>query len=111
AEVAAHNVIVQDGFDFPSLLLGHLGEVLTAVQTLLFSRHRQKNDCRWELKFAGSLAQHTGAFQAYGGAAAIVIRSRRRVGAVESVAIPGIVMAGDEHDAIRLLRVGPAPPT
>src|SRR5467141_3952888 len=52
--VASHNVIVQNRFEFPRLLLGHLGEVLTAIQTLLFSSDRQENNCRRELELAGS---------------------------------------------------------
>src|SRR5229473_3616503 len=106
--VASHNVIVQDGFDFPPLLLGHLGEVLAAVQTLLFSGDGQKNNRRRELKFAGSLAQNAGAFQAHRGPAAIVIGSRGGIGPVKSIAVSRIVMAGYEHDAIRRFRVGSA---
>src|SRR6266446_5482899 len=78
-EVASHNVIVQNRFEFPRLLLGHLGEVLAAVQTLLFTRNRQKNNCRRELELAGSLAQNSGTFQAYRRPAAIIICSGRRI--------------------------------
>ncbi len=82
-EVASHNVIVQNRFEFPGLLLGHLGEVLAAVQTLLFAGDRQENDSCWELNFIqNSFAQNARAFQTHGRPAAIVIRSRRRVGPV-----------------------------
>ena len=111
-EVASYNVVVQNSFELPCLLLGHLGEVLAAVQALLFSRDRQKNDSGWELcrEFGGarSLAQNAGTLQAHRRAAAIVVRSRRRVGPVKSIAVARVVMAGHQHDAIRLLRVGSA---
>src|SRR5271155_2260979 len=36
AKVTSDNVVVQHGFDLPSLLLRHLGEMLAPVQSLLF---------------------------------------------------------------------------
>src|SRR5258706_6222071 len=80
--VAPHNVVIQNGFELPPLLLGHLGEVFAAVQTLFFSRDRQKNNRRWEFEFVSSFAQNAGAFQANSRPAAIVISSRRGVGHV-----------------------------
>jgi len=81
--VASHDVIVQNRFELPRLLLGHLGEVLAAVQTLLFSSDRQENDRCWELNFIQNrLAQNARAFQTYRRPARVVIRSRRRVGPV-----------------------------
>jgi len=80
--VAAYNVVIQDGFELPPLLLGHLGEMFAAVQTLFFSRDRQKNNRRWEFESVSSFAQNAGAFQANSRPAAIVIRSRRGVGPV-----------------------------
>src|SRR5947209_56463 len=77
--VASHNVIVQNRFEFPRLLLGHLGEVFAAVQTLLFTRNRQKNHCRRELELASPFAQNSDAFQAYRRPAAIIICSGRRI--------------------------------
>src|ERR1017187_6513330 len=74
--------------------------MLAAVQTLLFSRDRQKNNRCRELKLASSLAQNAGAFQAHRRAAAIVIRSRRTVGPIKSIAVARVVMAGYQHDAI-----------
>ena len=72
ALVSADNVIVQYGFDIPGLLFCHLREVLAAVQSLLFTRHCQKDNRGWKLQ----LAQDPCAFQADGGSAAIVVRPR-----------------------------------
>src|ERR1700694_1162350 len=36
-DVASHNVVIQKGFQFSPLLLGHLSKMLAAVHTLLFT--------------------------------------------------------------------------
>src|SRR5262249_49489809 len=62
ALIAAHDIVVQDGFDVPALRLGELGEMLAAKETLLFSRNRQENDRAGEMKFA----ENARAFKAHG---------------------------------------------
>src|SRR5262249_10717723 len=45
--VSPDDVIVQHCFDLPTLLLSRLGEILAAIEPLLFYRNRQKDDgCR-----------------------------------------------------------------
>jgi len=78
--------------------------MLAAVESLLFAGHRQKN-------YGGGkfhLAQDARALQADCCTAAVVVRSRSGVGNVRVIAVPGIVMAGDEHDPACSLRIGAA---
>ena len=104
ARLPPDDVVVQGGFDIPSLLLRHLGKMFAAVQSLLFSRDGQENNrCR---KFLLQLAQDARALEADGGSAGIVICAGRRIGDIESVAIARVVVAGYEHDAICLFRIG-----
>ncbi len=101
--VAAHDVVIQNGFELPGLLFGHLGKVLAAVQPLLFTRNSQEDDGGGKPDSIGKgLAQNAGTFQADGGAAAIVVRAGSGIGAIEVIAVAGVVVAGDEHDATGL---------
>ena len=97
--VPTHNVVVEDRLEVPALLLRHLGKVAAAVQPLLFARHRQKNNRRRKLHLARHLAQHPRAFQAHGGAAAIVIGAGRIATAIKRAAVSRIVMSGHQHNA------------
>ena len=100
--VAADDVVVQDGFDVPTLVFRHLGEVAAAVQALLFAGHGQENNRRGKLQ----LAEDAGALQADRGAAGVVVGAGSDAGRVQGVAVARIVVAGDQHDAFGILRIG-----
>ena len=100
--VAAHDVIVESGFDVPTLLFRHLGEVSAAIQPLFFTGHGQKNNGRGKLE----LAEDAGAFQAYRGAAGVVVGAGRDAAGVKGIAVARIVVAGDQHDAFGIFRIG-----
>jgi hypothetical protein len=74
--VTADDVVIQDRFKLPSLLFRHLSEMLAAIQALLFASHGEKNNGGGKFR----LAEDAAALQAYGGTAAIVVRSGRGVG-------------------------------
>ena len=100
--IAADDVIVQSGFDVPTLVFRHLGEMSAAVQSLLFAGYGQKNNRRGKFQ----LAQNAGALQAHGGAAAVIVGAGSDAARVKSVAVARIVVAGDQHDAFRTFRIG-----
>ncbi len=100
--VATDNVIVQDCFDVPALLLRHPGEMAAAVQPLLFAGHGQENNGGGKLQ----LAQDVCAFQADGGPATIVVRAGSVAFRIEGIAIARIVVSGHQHDAFCVLRIG-----
>ena len=100
--IAAHDVIVQHGFDIPTLLFRHLREMRAAIQSLLFAGHGQKNNGRGKLQ----LAENAGALEADGGAAGVVIGSGRDAAYVEGVAVARIVMPGHQHDAAGAFGIG-----
>src|ERR1700685_3104030 len=88
AKVATHNVIVQNGFDFPSLFLGHLSKMLAAVQSLFLPCNRKKNNRRGEFHFVlKSFAQNPSAFQADRSAASVVICPRSGLGFIQNIAV------------------------
>ena len=84
------------------MFLGHLGEMVAAVQSLLLACHRQKNNRRRKFQ----LAQNPRAFEANGRPAAVVVRPRSIPLPVEHVAVARIVVPGHEHDAFRIFRIG-----
>ena len=89
------------------MLFGHLGKVFAAVQPLFFTGDSQEDDgCRKPDSIGKSLAQNSGTFQADGGAAAIIVGAGSGIGAIEVIAVAGVVVAGDEHDTAGLRRVG-----
>src|SRR4051794_37771783 len=57
--VAAHDVVVQHALDLPAFLARHLGEVLAAVESLLFAGHGEIDDGGRKLQ----LAQHARGFE------------------------------------------------
>jgi len=73
--VPADDIVVEHGLDLPAFFLCHFGKVLAAVQTLLLSGYRQKDDGRREL----ALAKHARTFQTHSGAAGVVIGAGRRI--------------------------------
>ena len=73
-----------------------------AIQSLLFAGHGQKNNGCGKLQ----LAEDAGAFQADGGAAGIVVGAGSDAAGVEGVAVARIVVAGDQHDAFGIFRIG-----
>ena len=98
ALVAAHNVVVEDGCQIPSLIFRHLREMFAAVQPLLFPSHGKKNNCRRELH----LAEDARALQADCGSAAIVVRAGSVANYIARVAIAGVIVSGHQHDAFRV---------
>src|SRR3954465_3049308 len=82
--VPAHNIVIENGLDIPSLILGHFREVVAAVQSLFFSRHRQENNRSRELQ----LAQHTRALETHRGSACVIVRSRSIAIYIERIAVP-----------------------
>src|SRR5581483_6454202 len=94
--VAADDVVVENGFDVPSLLLRHLGKVLAAVQALFFSGHGKKNDGGGKLV----LAEHARAFQADRGSRAIVVGARRIAVHIKGIAVSRIIVTGHQDNAL-----------
>ena len=78
------------------MLLGHLGEMLTSIQSLFFSGDREKDDCGRELV----LAEHARTLQAYSRSGAVVVSARRIAVDVKGIAVAGIVVPGYQDDAL-----------
>src|ERR1700733_10816230 len=99
--VSSNNGVVESGFNIPALIFRHLREMLAAIQSVFFAGNGQENDRPREFH----LAENTSAFQADGGAAAIVIRAGSVIRDVRDVGIAGIVVSRYQHDALAVLRV------
>ena len=102
--VAADDVVVEDGFEIPALGFDVLREVAAAVEALLFSGYGEEDDGAGEFK----LAEDAGGFDGDGGAAGVVVSAGRGIVGVEVVGVTGVIVAGDENDAIGLGGVGAA---
>ena len=102
--VAADDVVVEDGFEVPTLGFDELGEVAAAVEALLFSGDGEEDDGAGEFEFA----EDAGGFDGDGGAAGVVVGTGGGVVGVEVVGVAGVVVAGDEDEAGGLGGIGAA---
>ena len=99
--IAADNVVVQRRLDLPALLFRHFGKVGAAIKALLFAGDGEENNGRGKSHFA----EDARAFQRYRGAAGVVVGAGGGIGSVEVVAVARIVVAGDQKNSLRLLRI------
>jgi len=103
ALVPAHDIVIEHRFDIPSLLLRDLREVLAAVQALLFSRHCEEDDGGPETSACSGSARTPGSPPCR-----CHHRSHpERLLDVEGIAVARVVMSGDQHNPLGILRIGP----
>src|SRR5581483_1381342 len=98
--VSADNVIVQSGINIPSLGLCIFGEVLAAIEPLLLSGNRQKNNRCGKFQFA----QRPCALQADGSSAPVVVRTRSETSRIQHVSVAGVVVARNQNDPLGVFR-------
>src|SRR5207244_10572620 len=84
-----------------ALRFGELCEMLAAIQSLLLTRDGEKNNRPRKFQ----LAQNSRTLQAHRRTTGIVVGARSKAGLVQRIAVSGVIVAGYQHDALRVFRV------
>src|SRR5260370_16713351 len=94
--IATDDVVVQHTLQLPAFIFRHLGEVAAAVQPLLFTGDRQKDDGRGKLV----LAENPRALERYSCSTAVIHGTRRRLIPVHPILLPPPLLSPTPLDAL-----------